>query len=249
MSVVDRLAIVTGTSSGVGAALARLLIARGWCVLGLSRREAGLQSGRYRHAVVDLAALERVCEVARETLEPMLRERAWRRVGLVNNAGAIGALRALEDADAQALAAVFAVNALAPMLLMGCVARASPAVPLRIVNVSTGAALQPIPGIGDYGASKAALRLASMTFAAELSSPERDGGARADVRVLSYAPGVVDTPMQQAARAPRAWNRLFVDFQARGQLVPPQGPAGEIADFLDAGSGPVFEERRFGGVT
>lgn len=246
MQVDERLAIVTGTSSGVGGAVAKVLLERDWVVLGMSRRNVGLGAAKYHHVAIDLADLERVSAVARDRIEPLLRERPWRRVALVNNAGAIGALRALEDADPHGLAAVFAINALAPILLMACVARTPPAIPLRIVNVSTGAATQPIAGIGDYGASKAALRLAGMTFAAELSSPECAGGARPDMRVLSFAPGVVDTPMQAAARAPgRAWNRLFVDFHARGQLVAAEGPAREIADFLDSDAGPVFEERRF----
>lgn len=242
----DRLAIVTGTSSGVGAALADLLIERGWFVLGMSRRLAGADAVRYRHVAIDLGDLGGLRRIANDTLAPMLAERRWSRIGLVNNAASIGAMCALEAADPAALAGVFAVNAVAPVFLMGFVVGAAPATPVRIVNVSSGAAVQPIPGIGDYGASKAALRLASMTFAAELASPERAGGARSDVHVLSYAPGIVDTPMQQAARAPRAWNRLFADFHARGQLVPPAGPAHEIADFLDSDGGPPFEERRLG---
>jgi benzil reductase ((S)-benzoin forming) len=241
-----RLAIITGTSSGVGAALAVLLLERGWTVLGMSRRPAAEQGDRYRHVAIDLADLPRLAEVARETLAPLLAAGRWSRIALVNNAGAIGAMCALEDADPQAVAGVYAVNAIAPIALMGCVVRAAPATPIRIVNVSTGAAVQPIPGIGDYGSSKAALRLASMTFAAELTSAERPGGALSDVQVLCYAPGIVDTPLQQAARAPRAWNRLFVGFHESGQLVPADAPAREIADFLDGDGGPAFVERRFG---
>jgi NAD(P)-dependent dehydrogenase (short-subunit alcohol dehydrogenase family) len=242
----ERLAIVTGTSSGIGAAVAQLLLARGWTVVGLSRRTADFPAAGYRHVIVDLADSAQLGAVAERVLAPIVARTAWSRIGLVNNAGAIGAMHALDSIDPAQLASVFAVNAIAPVMLMGFVVRAAPATPLRIVNVSTGAAVQPIPGIGDYGASKAALRLASMTFAAELASAERPGGARHDVRILSYAPGVVDTPMQQAARAPdRAWNGLFVDFHAQGKLVPATAPAGEIVDFLAADGGEAFVERRF----
>jgi len=145
------------------------------------------------------------------------------------------------------LASVFAVNAIAPIFLCGFVARTAPnATPLRIVNVSTGAAVQPIPGIGDYGSSKAALRLASMTLAAELASGERPGGIRPDTAILSYAPGVVDTAMQVSARADRPWNRLFVDFHAQGKLVPAAAPAREVVEFLSGNSDKPFVERRFG---
>jgi NAD(P)-dependent dehydrogenase (short-subunit alcohol dehydrogenase family) len=131
---------------------------------------------------------------------------------------------------------------------MGFVVRAAlPAARLRIVNVSTGAATLSIPGIADYGSSKAALRLAGMNLATELASDERPGGIRSNVAILSYAPGTVDTPMQELARATgRPWNRLFVDFHAQGKLATPEASASEVVGFLAGDSRDGFEERRFG---
>ncbi len=244
----DRLAIVTGTSSGLGAAIAQALLAQGWTVVGISRRKADFSAPGYRHIEIDLSDLPRLREVADSELAPIVAEPKWSRIGLVNNAGAIGSMRVLEQADPLQVASVFAVNAVAPIFLTGFVVRiAPPTTPLRIVNVSTGAAVQPIPGIGDYGSSKAALRLASMTFAAELASSERPGGARPNVAILSYAPGVVDTAMQESARAgDRPWNKLFVDFHAQGRLVPADAPAGEVVEFLSSDKEKPFAERRFG---
>jgi benzil reductase ((S)-benzoin forming) len=242
-----RLAIVTGTSSGLGAAVAQALLEQDWTVIGVSRRKPAVSAQRYRHIEIDLADLTRLRNVAESELAPSLSDPKWRRIGLVNNAGAIGAMCGLEQADPVRLASVFAVNAVAPIFLCGFVARIAPeATPLRIVNVSTGAAVQPIPGIGDYGASKAALRLASMTLAAELASNERPGGVRSEMAVMSYAPGVVDTPMQESARGDRPWNRLFVDFHAQGKLVPAQAPAREVVEFLSSDTEKGFSERRFG---
>jgi len=244
----DRLAIVTGTSSGLGAAIAQALLAQGWNVIGMSRRNPNFSAPGYRHIPIDLADLSRLREIAESTLAPIIVESAWSRIGLVNNAGAIGSMRALDQADPVQVASVFAVNAVAPIFLAGFVIRsAPPATPLRIVNVSTGAAVQPIPGIGDYGSSKAALRLASMSLAAELASGERPGGARSDATILSYAPGVVDTAMHDAARAgDRPWNKLFVDFHAQGKLVPADQPAREVVEFLSGDDPTPFSERRFG---
>jgi len=244
----DRFAIVTGTSSGLGAAIAQALLAQGWHVLGMSRRKSAIASSAYRHVEIDLADLSRLQDVAQRDLAQRIADPRWKRIGLVNNAGAIGALRALESADPVLMASLFAVNAIAPVFLSGLVVRtALPAAALRIVNVSTGAALRPIPGIGDYGSSKAALRMAGMTMAAELASSERPGGARPHAAILSYAPGVVDTAMQEAARAgDRPWNRMFVDFHAHGSLVPAEAPAREIVEFLSADAAPPFAERRFG---
>jgi benzil reductase ((S)-benzoin forming) len=248
MSANERLAIVTGTSSGLGSAIAQTLLAQGWTVIGMSRRQPDFAAPGYRHIGIDLGDLSRLREVAERELGPVLAEPKWSRIGLVNNAGAVGSMHALEQADPLQVASVFAVNTLTPIFRAGLVVRNAPqATPLRIVNVSSGAAVQPIPGIGDYGSSKAALRLASMTFAAELASSERPGGARPNVLILSYAPGIVDTPMQEAARADdRPWNRLFVDFHAQGKLVPADAPAREVAEFLSCENEKPFAERRFG---
>jgi len=243
------LAIVTGTSSGIGAAVARLLLAHEWAVVGLSRRPADFGDSRYQHVDVDLGDIAALRAVAFSHILPAIARRQWMRIGLVNNAAATGTMAPLEDVDPEGFAGLLAVNLVAPVFLMAMVARAAPAdVPLRIVNVSTGAAVQAFPGIGGYGSSKAALRLASMTFAAEMTSPERPAGARHDVAVLSYQPGIVDTPMQVTARASgRPWSRMFVDFHEQGRLVPPEAPAAEIAAFLESDRQEPFAERRHAG--
>ena len=243
----DRLAVVTGTSSGIGTAVAAQLLADGWTVIGISRRPARFDGDGYRHVEVDLAMLPDVQRCAEDVLRPALTSRAWRRIALVNNAATTGHMGPLDDVEPAAFAQLLAVNTIAPIVLMGAVVRATPPrIPIRIVNVSTGAAVQPFPGIGEYGSSKAALRLASMTFAAESNSDERPGGPRADVSVLSYEPGIVDTPMQVAARAPRPWNQLFVGFHEQGQLASPDQPARDIVAFLSSAHEPPFAERRFG---
>ncbi len=184
---------------------------------------------------------------ADDVLTPALSSRAWERAALVNNAAVTGAMGPLEDVEPAAFAGLLAVNTIAPVFLMGAVIRgAAPGIPIRIVNVSTGAAGQAFPGIGEYGSSKAALRLASMTFAAEMASDQRPGGTRSNIAVLSYEPGIVDTPMQVSARAPRPWNQLFVNFHEQGQLAAPDQPARDIVGFLTSAHEEPFAERRFG---
>lgn len=247
MTTDARLAFVTGTSSGIGAAVATQLLDAGWTVVGFSRRNPAEIHERYRHIPLDLGDLHALRTHAEPSVAPVVRERHWSRVGLVNNAAATGTMQPLEDVDPERFAGLMAVNVIAPVFLMGVVVRATPPdTPVRIVNVSTGAAVQAFPGIGEYGSSKAALRLASMTFVAEMTSSERPGGARDDIALLSYQPGIVDTPMQVNARAPRPHNRMFVDFHREGRLVRPGAPAREIVEFLASDPPDTFAERRFG---
>jgi hypothetical protein len=92
--------------------------------------------------------------------------------------------------------------------------------------------------------------MSGMVLACELESPERPGGARVDATVMSYDPGAVDTAMQAAVRASTIETLpivgMFKHLAAEGLLAPPEGPAGEIADYLDGDGHPRFSERNFG---
>lgn len=246
-----QLALVTGTSSGIGSALARLLLERSWAVVGVARRPAEIEHPRYRHLGLDLANLTRLTTAVEHELAPLVADPRWQRIGLVNNAASADLLTSVEQIDPAALLRLYAINLAAPVWLMGFVVRRSPPrAAVRIVNVSSGAATGVFPGLAAYGSSKAALRMAGMVLAAELASPHRRLRAPSDVAILSYEPGVVDTPMQRLARsqAPETFPsvQLFRDFATRGVLVPPHVPAAEILAFLEAGPQPGFTERRLG---
>lgn len=247
----DVLAVVTGTSSGIGAALAKRLLDDGWTVIGISRRDVDLGHPAYEHLVLDLGNIHALQTLVEKRLAATMADNRWRRVGLVNNAALGGMQQGIENTDPERLAWLLSINTIAPVYLMGVAARVVPSpTPLRIVNISSGAAHRGFPGLGDYCASKAALRLAGMSLAEELASDGRPGGRRVDGRVLSYEPGVVDTPMQTRARSvdgvESPWTKPFRDFQAKGLLEKPGDVIVPVVEFLESEDGPVFEEKRFG---
>ena len=246
----SQLAVVTGTSSGIGASVARQLLARDWHVLGVARRTPAIQHASYEHCSVDLGDTAATIAALEPRLAALLGQ-VRTRVGLVNNAADSGLLGPIEKFDVGRFATVLETNVVAPVWLMGQMLQRTPGdMPLRIVNVSSGAAVRGFAGLGGYGASKAALRMAGLVLAAELEEAAARGERRRDVAILSFEPGTVDTPMQEGARtAPRETLPsvdLFKRFAAEGRLIPPSAPASEIVAFLERDGEPPFSERRYG---
>ena len=244
-----RIALVTGTSSGIGAAVAARLLERGWEVIGVARRPARLTHNAYTHLHLDLADLGGLVSAMNEQVAPRLGA-ARKRLGLVNNAGTIGTPSPLPRLEPDDLLRVYAVNTVAPVWLMGFAVRHSTAqTVLRIVNVSSGVARHPSPGLAAYNSSKAALLSAGATLAGEWDAANAHAPAPRDAAILSYEPHVVETEMQATARSLKAddfpWVSKFQEYKNREQLVPPEGPAAEITAFLEAERQPSFAERRY----
>jgi benzil reductase ((S)-benzoin forming) len=245
-----KLAIVTGTSSGIGEAVSRDLLANGWTVYGIARRHARIVDSRYTHIAFDLGDVDGISESIGTRLAPIVHDQRWTRIALVNNAAIVGPLGPLERITPAELMSVFAVNSTAPVWLMGFIARtARPGIPIRIANISSGAARGGTAGLSAYAASKAALRLAGMSFAAESMRPPNGQVAR-DLAILSYEPSTVDTAMQTKARETPAadfpWVDTFQNFKAHGRLVAASDVTPEIVKFLESNPTERFVETRFG---
>ncbi|HEX6434044.1 MAG TPA: SDR family NAD(P)-dependent oxidoreductase [Gemmatimonadales bacterium] len=244
-----RMAIVTGTSSGIGEQVARQLLQRGWEVIGIARRPVTMETRGYAHCSLDLAEVTRLTANLETQVGSRIRDSGVTRLGLVNNAADVALQGQVDQLQPTGMLQAYAANTVAPVLLIGWVLRtAAPRIPVRIVNVSSGAGVEPFPGLGSYGATKAALRLAGMVLGAELDMRAAAGAPR-DATVWSYEPGVVETPMQEAVRAARPETvpvvQVFHDLAAHGQLRPADAPAKEIVSYLEADGHPRFSEQRF----
>jgi len=225
--------IITGTSRGLGEALAAELLARGQVVLGIGRSDSPRLAGpTYRFVECDLAQPERIGA----TVGPALRELAATgpaAVTLVNNAAVawpVACVGRLADAEA---AAALATNVAAPLALCNAFLRAfaDPELPRRIVNVSSGAAQTAIAGSAVYSMSKAALEMLTRAIAAECTASA--------FRCVTLRPGIFDTDMQAYMRShdPAEFPdvALFRGFKDSGALKPPAEVAARIADRLIAG--------------
>jgi len=217
-------------------------VSRGWRVVGISRRAATLSDRAYLHLRFDLSDVASLSNGLEAVIGRLVSVPRLTRVGLVNNAADLALLGPVAGADPAAMLRALAVNVVSPTWLMGLVARrVAGDAPVRIVNVSSGAGLRPLPGLGAYGSTKAALRLLGQVLASELDEDR-------DVSILSYAPGPVDTPMQAAARAapPEVFPLVetFTGWATSGALLPAEAPAREIVSYLEADGHPRFSEAR-----
>ncbi|MCK5944410.1 MAG: SDR family NAD(P)-dependent oxidoreductase [Planctomycetes bacterium] len=244
------LAIVTGSSRGIGRAITSALLARGYDVVGVARTApADLDHERYSHFACDLADLDAVARTFEAEVPKSVPFAGRARIALVNNAGILE-IASVPAAQLERLDASLRVNTVVPMYLHGWLCRTAPAAArLRVVDISSGAADSPYPGWSAYCASKAALDMAGRVLAEERDEVAALQGR--DLAVVSYAPGVVATDMQAQIRAaddgqfPR--RQRFVDLHQQGELVDPAGPADEIAGLIERDDLPPFSRSRFAG--
>jgi NAD(P)-dependent dehydrogenase (short-subunit alcohol dehydrogenase family) len=188
----EKVALITGASRGLGLALARELAARGWRLIIDAREPAALEAAR-----AELAALTGVTalagDVADEGHRRQLAEAALAAGGLdavINNASVLGPSPqpALLAYPLATLEEVYRVNVVAPLGLLQAT-RGALRPGARIINVTSDAAIEPYAGWGGYGSSKAALEQISRILAAE----------EPDWRVYWVDPGDMRTQLHQEA--------------------------------------------------
>ena len=242
-------AIVTGTSRGIGTATAVELLQRGWEVVGVARSGAPpeLDEVFYIHHRLDLGSLDAVdswCDanLGRDELS------GYDRLGLVSNAAMIEPVGPVYSLPSRDLLSHLVVNVVVPTYMAGyLLGHAPPKTPLRVINLSSGAATKAHSGWTAYCAGKAALNMTSEVLAVEVQTyPELLGR---DVAVVTYSPNVVDTRMQEDLRAMDEVRfpaqQQFLDLNREGLLHHPSGPAREIADLLECDGLPLYSEVRY----
>jgi NAD(P)-dependent dehydrogenase (short-subunit alcohol dehydrogenase family) len=184
------LAIITGSSRGLGLALARALAERGWALVLDARGGAELErAARELGAITEVIALPG--DVADDWHRGALVDAAGDQIDLlVNNASLLGPSPQppLGRYPLDALERVYEVNVLAPLALTQLVL---PRMADRgaVINVSSDAGVEPYAGWGGYGSSKAALDQLTAILAEEHTA----------LRIYSVDPGDMRTRMHQDA--------------------------------------------------
>jgi benzil reductase ((S)-benzoin forming) len=222
-------AIVTGVSRGLGRALAAALLKRDFAVLGVGRSSAPELRGSYQFVRFDLAQADEADDLLADAFSGLARRKPDS-VCLINNAALAGPVGTLGRLDAREVASSLAVNLAAVVTLANLFCRVftDATLPRRIVNVSSGAAQNALPGESVYSVAKAGMEMLTRSLAVE----QKD----ATFRAITVRPGVIDTDMQTFARSqspdvlPSV--ELFKGFHRDGRLVPPDVVAAKIVDKL-----------------
>ena len=194
MKTTSPVALVTGSTSGIGAAIARRLSSEGFSVILHSRSSVekgqalARELGSAIYVQADLADDEDRVRLIREAVA------AWGRLDvLINNAGISRVIphTDLAAATPAVWSELYEVNVIAPFRL---IAEVEPALrdvarrgrPASVINISSHAGVRPKGASIPYSATKAALNHMTRLLALSLAP---------DIRVNAVAPGLVDTPL------------------------------------------------------
>jgi short-subunit dehydrogenase len=201
---VSSTAVVTGASSGIGAAVAAELASRGHAVALVARREERLKSladelSSEHGADVEVIAADLGEPDQRDRLQDELRERGRTVEVLVNNAG-FGHQADFAISPRERMTEMVQLNVEAVVDLTG---RFLPQMVERgrgsVINIASTGAFQPLPGSAVYGATKAFV----LSFSEAIRTELRGSG----VSVTAVCPGPVRTEFTAAAGVPGVEDR------------------------------------------
>ena len=223
----DKVAIITGASSGIGQATATLLAERGAAVALVARNEERLRA--LAEAITKAGGRALVCPS--DVTDPAAREQMVARVQaelgridvLVNAAGIIASGR-VDDTSLEAWRAMFALNVEAVFHLTQLATPALVEARGSVVNVSSVCGLRAFPGVLSYCSSKAALDQFTGCAALEL--------APQGVRINAVNPGVVVSELHRRSGFD---DERYASFLEHSKSTHPLGRVGqprEVAELI-----------------
>ncbi|RDW19862.1 (S)-benzoin forming benzil reductase [Oceanobacillus chungangensis] len=235
----ERFAIVTGASKGLGKEIASLFLESGVNVIGISRTEnnhlsilANELNKSYHHYSCDLTD-HNALQSTYEQISELLLTVDLTSLQLVNNAATIEPISPSINITSEELIQHFQLNTIAPMLLTNFFLKKAfeSEIPFMAVTITSGAADRPIYGWSAYGSSKASINMFTKTVA--LEQEELATGNK----VIAFNPGVMDTEMQEEIRSSSKEQfsdvESFINFKKNNLLNDPRLVAGVLIDILN----------------
>ncbi|QIB64976.1 SDR family NAD(P)-dependent oxidoreductase [Kineobactrum salinum] len=217
----EKVAIVTGGSSGIGRATALLLARMGVKVAITGRGETTLMEVAALHENLFPIVADSSDAAGAEEVAATVLQAHGRLDTLINNAGA-GGLRPVEMYDVDFIQGLCATNIIGPSLLLKAALPALKDSKGTVVNISTAVTRNAGPVIAHYGATKAALEYLTRSWAIEL--------APHGIRVNGVAPGPIKTGALTGMMGLDAEMAASVEQAEAGQV--PLGRRGVTEDIV-----------------
>lgn len=221
-----KLAIVTGTSRGLGKEIVLQLLEQGWKVIGISRNQS-IEHENYIHVSTDLSDWNFVNDLSLG-LNPDAEEYM-----LIHNAGTLGEIGYVGEVSDAMIQQGFQLNLITPSILTNQFLQETQHKKRTVVAITSGASKNQYDGWGMYCSSKAGL---DAYFAVVMKEVELRNDK--NTRIYSIAPGVVDTSMQEQIRRSdkHSFSNLarFTELKELNQLDSAENVAKKIISFLFA---------------
>lgn len=230
--------IITGTSRGIGEAIAGQLLHKNHCLFCISRTENQrlLEAARDKQVQLysiayDLNEVHGIEQLMQDIFLKIEKEQIDG-IYLINNAGVVKPIKPVGRGNDLEIIQNIHVNLLAPMLLTSEFTKhvRSLQVKKRVFNISSGAGKKPYHGWSAYCSAKAGLDL--FTQCAGLEEEQE----AYPIEMLSFAPGIVDTQMQSDIRESDKNDFIqlerFIEFKETGILLAPEKVADIIIEVL-----------------
>lgn len=234
-----RYVILTGTSRGLGEAIATQLLQQETKLISISRKQNEQLIKQAQHLNIpfdfysfDLQEIHQI-ESLMENIFSNIDVKTVSSIHLINNAGMLAPLKPIERSESEQLIANVHVNLVAPMLLSSAFMKHTKDwnIDKRIVNISSGAGQNPYFGWGAYCTTKAGINMFTKCIAAEETDKEYP------VKIISFAPGVVDTDMQAEIRQTSKEDFIhverFLTLKEDDDLLSPNYVAKAVIDLLE----------------